>query len=51
MTKWQWSVIIALCKIILDMKYNWSELSDEEDFNLLHLAVARYDENNEMDKT
>ena len=41
MTKWQWSVIIAICKIIIDMKQDYLAISDIDDLNLLHEAVDK----------
>lgn len=47
MTKFQWSVVIALCRIVLDMKYDWCHLSGLGDTNLLHDAIDKESNKNE----
>lgn len=43
MTTWQWQVILALCRLVIN-KYNYEQIrnsQNELDFNLLVEAVKR----------
>lgn len=44
MTDWQWRVILALCRIVIDMKCDWFHLSSGDDIDLLHDAINRGEE-------
>ena len=43
MSKWQWSVVIALCKVVLKLseEVEIAELIDEETLNTLREAIIR----------